>query len=449
MNKVFAIARAEFVQAVLSKAFLIGLFIMPLFMGGGIVFQEAMENRVDLAPRKLAVFDPSGELWPILEAAAGARNDFGIWAPPKEGSDAESESESDAPGTPKQLRPKFVLERYEPTGDERPDVVLSERVRSKELHGFALLDPAILTGEPSERPFAYHTNEPTFTELPEWLEELVNQEVRSRRFQEANMNQELAASLSRKVKLTTWGLTEAAADGTIKDAEKDSKVRTFLIPFASLMLLFMLVMTTAPQLMNQVLEEKMQRISEVLVSSVTPFQLMLGKLLGSVGVSSTLAAIYLSGVAYSVHHFGVSRLIPLSAYGWFFLMMIFALLMYGSLFGALGSACSELRDAQSLMAPAMIIIMIPVFAISAIIESPNGSLATGLTYFPTATPMIFLLRLLAPPGPPSWELITAPLMCLATTLVLLWASGKIFRVGVLSQGQAPTFKKLLGWVFSK
>ena len=451
MNKVFAIARAEFVQAVMSKAFLVGLFIMPLFMGGGILFQKAMEDRVDLTPRKLAVYDPVGELWPILEAAAKARNEFGIWAPPEGEAEGEAEgnAEADAEGERKQLRPEFILERFEPTGDERPDVVLSDRVRNKELQGFALLDPAILSGEPSERPFAYHTNEPTFTELPKWLEQLVNQEVRSRRFRDADMDQELAAKLSKNINLTTWGLTEAAADGSIKDAEKDSKVRTFIIPFASLMLLFMLVMTTAPQLMNQVLEEKMQRISEVLVSSVTPFQLMLGKLLGSVAVSSTLAAIYLGGVAYSVHHFGVSHYIPLSAYGWFLLMMVFALLMYGSLFGALGSACSELRDAQSLMAPAMIMIMIPVFSVSAIIESPNGSLATALTYFPTATPMIFLLRLLAPPGPPGWELLTAPLMCLATTVVLLWASSKIFRVGVLSQGQAPTFRKLFSWVFSK
>lgn len=443
MSKVFAIARAEFVQAVMSKAFLVGLFIMPLFMGGGIVFQNVMEDRVDLTPRKLAVYDSTGELWPVLVAAAEARNEFGIWAPPEE--DAEPSVESER----KQLRPEFILQRYEPAEGERPDVALSDQVRDEELQGFVLLDPAILSGEPSERPFAYHTDEPTFTELPNWLEDIVNQEVRSRRFSEADMDQELAMRLSKKVDLTTWGLTEASADGTIKDAEKESKIRTFLIPFASIMLLFMLVMTTAPQLMNQVLEEKMQRISEVLVSSVTPFQLMLGKLLGSVAVSSTLAAIYLFGVAYTVHHFEVSHFIPLSAYGWFVLMMIFALLMYGSLFGALGSACSELRDAQSLMAPAMILIMIPLFAVQPIVESPNGSLATALTYFPTATPMIFLLRLLAPPGPPAWELLAAPLMCLATTVLLLWASSKIFRMGVLSQGQAPTFRKLLGWVFSK
>ena len=130
-------------------------------------------------------------------------------------------------------------------------------------------------------------------------------------------------------------------------------------------------------------------------------------------------------------------------------MMVFALLMYGSLFGALGSACSELRDAQSMMMPAMMIVMIPMFAMGAIIESPNGTLATALTYFPTATPMIFLFRMLSSPGPDTWEIFAAMAMCVVTTLFLVWASGKIFRIGVLSQGQTPTFRKLIGWVLAK
>ncbi|QDV09088.1 ABC-2 family transporter protein [Planctomycetes bacterium Poly30] len=448
MNKVLAIARAEFVQAVMSKAFIIGLFVMPLLMGGSILFQKFMGDRVDLTPRKLAVYDPTGEFWPTLKAAAETRNEFGIWKQLEEASPEASAGEASA-ASRKQARPEFLLERYEPAGDERPDVVLSERVKSKDLQGFVLIDPSILTDEPSERPLAYHTNEPTFTELPSWIEEVVNSDVRARRFEEADIDEALATRLSRRVPLSTWGLAKAEADGSVKEAEKKSDLQTFAIPFAALMLLFMLVMTTAPQLMNQVLEEKMQRISEVLVSSVTPFQLMLGKLVGSVAISSTLALVYLGGVFWSTHHWGVSHFVPLQSYAWFVLMMLFALLMYGSLFGALGSACSELRDAQSLMAPAMIMIMIPIFSISAIIESPNGSVATAMTYFPTATPMIFLLRLLAPPGPPAWEYLAAPAMCLVTTVILLWASSKIFRVGVLSQGQAPTFRKLIGWVVSK
>jgi ABC-2 type transport system permease protein len=436
MKKILAIARAEYLQAVRSKAFLIGLVGMPILMGGGLGFQVLMKDQVDLRERHCAVVDPSGELWPVLEAAALERNQEGIF----------EELEN---GERKQLRPLFTLELHEPQAGERSDLILSERVRNDELQGFVLLDPSLLTDQLNERPFAYHTNEPTFTELPNWIERTVNEDVRQRRFLAADMDRDLAEQLVRRVDLTTWGLASANEDGTVEEAEKENKIRTFLIPFAGMMLLFMLVMTTAPQLMNQVLEEKMQRISEVLVSSVTPFELMLGKLLGSVAISMTLAAAYLGGIIWATHHWNVSHFVPFETYIWFLVMMLFALLMYGSLFGALGAACSELRDAQSLVMPAMIILMIPMFALGAIMESPNGSLAVGLTYFPTATPMIFLFRVLAAPGPPVWELFTAMGMCIGTTIVLVWASGKIFRVGVLSQGQAPTFAKMLGWILSK
>ena len=436
MNKILAIARAEYLQAVRSKAFLIGLFGMPILMGGGLFFQVLMSDQVDLSQRSCAVYDPTGELWPVIEAAGEKRNAQGIWEPSEDGGK-------------KQLRPEFALERYQPSDGERPDVALSERVRDGELQGFLLLDPSFLEEELSPRALAYHTDEPTFTELPNWLERVVNEEVRRRRFEAADMDRELAERLVRNVPMSTWGLASARDDGTVEEAEKENEISTFGIPFAGMMLLFMLVMTTAPQLMNQVLEEKMQRISEVLVSSVTPFQLMLGKLVGSVSISMTLAAVYLGGIVWATHHWDVSHFVPAGTYAWFLLLMVFALLMYGSLFGALGSACSELRDAQSLMMPAMIILMVPMFSLGAIVESPNGSLAVGLTYFPTATPMIFLFRVLAPPGPAAWEPFAAMAMCLVTTVGLVWASGKIFRVGVLSQGQTPTFRKLLGWVVSK
>jgi len=435
VKKVLAIARAEYLQAIRSKAFLIGLLVMPILMGGGVLVQLTLSDQVDLSDRACAVVDPTGELWPVLEAAAEERNGADIW-------------ETVDDGEAKQLRPKFLLERFVPAEGQRADVILSQRVEDGDLQGFVLIDPAILRPDPVQRPLAYHTDEPTFTELPTWIEKVVNEEVRARRFAEADVDQALVQRLDRQIPLSTWGLVEERADGTVDEATQENKARTFGIPFASMMLLFMLVMTSAPQLMNQVLEEKMQRISEVLVSAVTPFQLMLGKLLSSVGISMTLATLYLCGVFWATRHWHVSHFVPVSSYAWFLVLMVFAMLMYGSLFSALGSACSELRDAQSLMMPAMIVLMVPMFAWSAVLESPNGTVAVALTYFPTATPMILLIRVLAPPGPPAWEYPAAVLMCLATTVTLVWASGKIFRIGVLSQGQTPSFRKLLGWVFS-
>jgi ABC-type Na+ efflux pump permease subunit len=437
VSKVLAIARSEYLHAVRSKAFLIGVLVMPLLMSGGFLFQALLEDQVDLRDRRCAVVDPTGELWPVLASEAERRNRDVIWGEAEEGGAAE------------QLRPRFVLERFEPAPGERADVALSRRVADGELQGFVLLDPQIFEEHLLLRPLAYHTDEPTFTELPNWIEQVVNDEVRRRRCEEAELDQRLVDRISRGVALTTWGLVRLREDGTVAEAEQENELRTFGVPFGAMMLLFMLVMTSAPQLMNQVLEEKLQRISEVLVSAVTPFQLMLGKLLGSVATSLTLALLYLGAVTWALHHGQVDHFVPASAYAWFVVMLVFALLMYGSLFSALGSACSELRDAQSLMLPVMLLVMVPMFSLSVVLESPNGTAATALTYFPSATPMLFLLRLLAPPGPSAWEYPAALVVCLASTAALVWASGKIFRIGVLSQGQAPTFRRLLGWVLSK
>jgi len=442
VNKVLSIARSEYLHAVRSKAFLIGVLVMPVLMGGGIAFQVAMEDRVDLTDRVCAVVDPTGELWPVLEERAEQRNRNVIWSKDEDGRLAEE-------GERKQLRPRFLLERFEPAEGERADVALSRRVQDGELQGFVLIDPDVLERRLVLRPLAYHTDEPTFTELPEWLEDVVNEEVLRRRYEEAELDGALVEKLSKRLPLTTWGLVKQREDGTVEEADQENELRTFGIPFVGLMLMFMMVMTAAPQLMNQVLEEKMQRISEVLVSAVTPFQLMLGKLLGGVGTAGTLAVLYLGGVMWALHHWEVSHFVPWNAYAWFLVMMVFSLLMYGSLFSALGSACSELRDAQSLMMPAMVLVMVPMFAFTVVLESPNGEAAVWLTYFPTATPLIFLVRLLAPPGPPLWEYFAATAMCLLATWALVWASGKIFRVGVLAQGQTPSFRRLASWVFTK
>jgi ABC-type Na+ efflux pump permease subunit len=208
----------------------------------------------------------------------------------------------------------------------------------------------------------------------------------------------------------------------------------------------MFVMTAAPQLMNQVLEEKMQRISEVLISAVSPFQLMLGKLLAGVGVSLTLAVIYLAAIVWALNHWGVGQFVPPSAYFWILVLLVFAMLTYGAIFSALGSACTELRDAQSLMMPVMIILMVPMFAWGPILESPNGTVAVALTFRPHADDLPGARA--SSPGPPAWEFAAATAMCLATTIAFVWASGRIFRIGILAQSKAPSFRKLVGWVFS-
>jgi len=205
-------------------------------------------------------------------------------------------------------------------------------------------------------------------------------------------------------------------------------------------------MTGAQHLLNAIVEEKMSKISEVLVGSIEPFKLLLGKLLGVMGVSVLLAMIYFAGGIFAIFQSGRWELLRFDLFAWFFLFLVCAVLMYGSIFLALGSACSDLKDAQSMMQPAILLIMLPYLASFAVIQSPDSPLATGLSMFPTVTPFIMMIRLAMPPGPPIWQVFVSVAIVLVTTTFLVWAAGRIFRVGILMQGKAPTLPEVLKWI---
>jgi ABC-2 type transport system permease protein len=123
--------------------------------------------------------------------------------------------------------------------------------------------------------------------------------------------------------------------------------------------------------------------------------------------------------------------------------------MFGSLALAIGSACSEIRDAQNFMFPLMMVVMLPYFVFLPIMQSPGSAFARWFSLFPPATPSLMLLRIAIPPGPPWWEVALGVVLTTLCTIACVWAGAKIFRVGILAQGQAPSFGKLFKWILSK
>lgn len=441
MSRILAIAKAEYLVAVRSKAFIVGMFMMPIFMIGGIAAQKLLKDRGDKTDRKCVIVDQSGFLYPLIEQANDWRAENEIF-------------QADESGQRKQIRPNFIFEAYRDSDySEQMDRTLSARVESGELIGYAvishdILDTARDDGE-TRRSLAYHTKTPSYEELPRWLEYVVNRETHARRFSEAGLDQGLVKSLSQPVKLVSLGLAGVAEDGRTSEAKVNNKIRTFAIPIAAMALIFMMIMMTAPTLLNQVLEEKIQKISEVLLSSVSPFQLLMGKLVGTVLVAASLSAVYLAAIYYATYRFGVADQIDPAVYGWFFLFLVLALFMYGSIFSAIGAACNEIKDAQSLMTPAMLLVMLPFFTHGLVLESPNGGFAAALSLFPPATPIIMFLRILLEPGPPLWQLLLSLVLTTAFAVLCVVAGGKIFRIGILSQGQTPTLWKLAKWTVSR
>ena len=202
-------------------------------------------------------------------------------------------------------------------------------------------------------------------------------------------------------------------------------------------------------MMQSVLEEKMSKISEVLLGSLSPFQLMLGKLLGSIGVALLLATLYLGTALAVAVKFGYGDLARPELLAAAALFIFLGVLLFGSIFMAIGSACNDLKDAQSLMAPVMILALMPAMLWMIVLQRPASPISVGLSLFPPATPMIMLMRMALSPPPPAWQVILSVVLTTLTALFCVWASGKIFRTGLLMQGKAPSFAQLAKWVFAR
>nr|MBA3949402.1 ABC transporter permease [Acidobacteriota bacterium] len=347
-----------------------------------------------------------------------------------------------------QTGPHFAPSRVDLAGRpaDAAKLELSDRVRDTDLYAFIEIPADVI--EPGEQApvIRYYTGSPSYERLPDWLQETINAEVTRQRFARSGIDQSLIATLSTEADLSSYGLVERKADGSVAEAVATDRLTTLAVPFIFMFLMFISVMTGTQHLLNAIVEEKMSKISEVLVGSIEPFKLLLGKLLGVTGVSVLLALIYVLGGAFAIFQSGRWDLLRFDLFAWFFLFLVCAVLMYGSIFLALGSACSDLKDAQSMMQPAMLLIMLPYLASFAVIRAPESSLTVGMSMFPTLTPFVMMMRMAIPPGPPVWQIVAAVAIVLASTAFLVWAAGRIFRVGILMQGKAPTLPEVLKWI---
>jgi ABC-2 type transport system permease protein len=434
MRKALIVGASELHTAVRSRAFLISLVAMPVLMLGSIVAQHLLAKRVDTTARRFAVIDRSGKIWDGLATAAERHN-------------REVAATPDRPAT----GGAFTPERIEPgaTLDETR-LALSDRVRKRELFAFIEIPPDVLREDAGARGVvSYYSDDPSKTELLQWLRQAITDEARAQRLRAIGADPTTIARLTTPVGAMALGLWTRGDGGTIQPAKPVDKIRTFVVPMVLMFIVFIVVMTSTPMLLNSVLEEKMSRISEVLLGSVTPFELMLGKLLGAAGTALLLGTIYVAGGLGVARYLGYGEIVPLSLFPALLLFLVLAVFFFGSLYIAIGSACSELKDAQSLMMPVILLTVMPMMVWSAVLRDPNGGLSVGMSLFPPATPFLMLLRMALHPAPPMWQVGLSVLLTTLATIGCVWAAGRIFRIGVLAQGKPASFADMARWVFTK
>ncbi len=438
MRKICSIAWNDYLLTVASRTFIISILIAPLLYLGIAGLQIIADRNVDLDIKLLMLVDRSGALSQTLVDKAIQRN--------------RSEKVIDSKGGEvKQVGPMFFVEPYEGDLIETREIerMLSQRVIDQEIFAFAIIGKDILN--PNDGPdigVSYYSDSPTARDLPDWLRETVNEKVKSIRFENAGIHQRTVNKLMQPIEIETLGLADISVDGPTAKPKKDNILETFLIPVGAVFLLFIIVNMSAPLMLNMVIEEKMNKITEVLVSSVSPFSLMLGKLMAASMVGLTLAVIYMGSTLGFLVFFGVIDKLSGIYVIWFVVFLVFALLIYGSMWGGIGAACSELKETQNFAGISIMMVMAPMALIMPVLSSPGSAFSIGISLVPLFTPMLMLLRLGIAPGPAPWEIGTALALCTVFALFCVWAGGKIFRIGLLAQGQKASLTQIVKWLFS-
>ncbi len=425
MRKIATIAMTELRSFVQTKAFLISVIIMPLLMFGGGFIGEKLRG-LDTKTRKFAVIDHTGELYGAIDRAAAER-DRKIAA----GEQAA----------------RFVPTLVKADSGSFDDLRLSISDAIKREEYFALIEiPANVNAEAAQ--ISYSSDSPTYDALRDWVDKVLAREVRMNRYKTAGLSADTVKVIERPLQTSNLGLWQRNADGKVIAAAPVDRMRLLIVPAGTFFLLFLLVMIGAPHLLHAVIEEKMSRISEVLLGAVTPFQLMMGKLVGNAAVSILLAGVYITGGLSIAAKLGYGDLFPPAILAYFGLFLTLATFLYGALYLAIGAACNDIKEAQTFLTPVVLVMTLPALLFGSIFESPSSQLSVAASLFPTSAPFIMLMRLGLHPAPPVWQVALSIALTVSATICCVWVAGKIFRTGLLLQGKAPSLRELARWVVS-
>lgn len=304
--------------------------------------------------------------------------------------------------------------------------------------------------QPPTRPtgIQYWAKNLTDTRLPDAIISSINSEIRNREYIGLGVDNQIV----RNVQRTRMPMSQLDPTAEIGE-EAVSIADTFrqLAPIGFVYLMFISLMQSVQYLLSNTIEEKSNRIIEVLLASVTPGELMMGKLLG-IGLSGlTTIAVWLLSFFLFITLYQSSQtelisqildvilgseLIP-----WFVFYYFAGYALYSGVFLAIGSLCNTLKEAQAMMMPMIMIQVIPLAMMVFVVRDPNNTIVRAMSWFPLFTPYLMMNRAAA--DPPLVDVIGTTVLLLLSIAFVLWLSGKVFRMGVLRTGQPPKLTELL------
>ncbi|MGH8271678.1 MAG: ABC transporter permease [Gammaproteobacteria bacterium] len=326
---------------------------------------------------------------------------------------------------------------------------LSDKVNAGKLFAYFIIPADPLD---PKAPFIYASQNLTNTDLRSWFGARLTSVVQARKVATVGLPADKAAWLKAPVELQGKLVTKAGA----RQATLSEKFGQYL-PIGYVYLLFIAIMSIAQLLMMSTIEEKSSRIAETLLSSVKPSEIMGGKTLGVAAVGVTLVCCWLAIILGLVAVFG--SMLPIGGFAqallanvtvwsiaWFLVYFILGFLLYAAVLGAIGAAVNNIQEAQPYISPVMIFMILPMIIMFPVIKDPTATWVRVLSYFPPLTPFLMVNRSAA--SPPLVDYIVTTALLIVSVAIALYASARIFRVGLLNTGAPPKIKDLLSWLRS-
>lgn len=507
MRRVFLVAQREYVQNVRTKGFWFGILFFPVMLTAFIAVPQLLERAKSV--RRYAVIDESGwllaavnariaaaDLRRVLEIAAevGDRrpDDSGILPPvllessPMLGglsveeraaladvilSGTDSTSLSPAASRVREqygadirawwdsvprealgrLSSDFSFSRYvqmPAPGGPGAQAELTRRVSAGELFAYFVLEADPVGGSGASR---YVSNNLTDEDLRTWFGYRASNEVRERRLAQEQIDPALARWIQAPLRIEA---RKVSATGEEEAIGSRDKLRQWA-PVVFVYLLWISVFSVSQMLMMNTVEEKSSRVIEVLLSSVSPVELLAGKITGIATTGLTMVLSWLTvlfvGTKYLPAVFGAPPDLELSAIasdplliGSFLAYFVLGYLLFAAILVGLGAVCNTVSDAQNMMPAIMLVLFVPLLSMVPIGRDPNGTLARVLSYIPPFTPFVMMNRAAGPPA--TLEYVVTTLLLLVSIVVALWAGAKVFRIGILLTGKPPRLREILRWV---
>ncbi len=421
-SRIVQVAWREFRHTAFTKGFILGTIVLPAVLAalfpllGGL-----LKSTPTPITGTVAVVDASGRFAPALEQALQA-----------EVRDVAGDTK-DPFSEPVTVQAKVEAIADASRADDLRADLAAERLTALVIVHANGEQPAELLVPSSSRP--RHTQR---------LERGVRDAVVRIRAQDARQDYDQLLMLMDAPRIRASRLSRDGAEA------RESVALRMLVPVGFMMLLWIAVFGSANYLLTGTIEEKSSRVMEVLLSAVSPMELLAGKLLGQAAVSAVVLVMY-GGVAMAgLGAMAMMDVVPLTHLLWVVAWFPIGYLMVAAVMAGIGSAVNDLHEAQSLVAPAMIALVLPLILWLPISENPNGALAVAFSFIPPASPFVNVLRLTTASDPvPLWQVLLALVVAIGSVVAMMWAGARVFRVGVLMQGKTPTPRELLRWLRSR